>query len=267
MQNPTAGESCSESVHLQGAPHSALNELRKEFSVKFDKLERLLLLLVSLVVILVLSVIIAVILFNFRSRMPSSDQVLLQAECVRTPPLLTNLEPQPAPIQVKLIVQRANSSASGSRLPTGETRSSLVHFLEANSRLRVLETEVDHNTPTIFASMAASNRFNENMLDWKQVDQAGRIDSFLLVWITSKDHCQDDPVHRKIRDFMQDRPNGNSKSPIVFLCWFDTFLAKDFNNASLVFLEREMQKHTTDSSFNAVKVRSSLDFITKTFWK
>jgi len=143
-------------------------------------------------------------------------------------------------IQVHLYVQTSSFSESGYKLPLGETPTSLGHFLNSHGNLRYYIAPRDGDKPVVYVSIAAVNRLDEMLVDTNQVNQLGRIDGFIFVWMTSSKLCHEAPLHEDLRKYVRDELGY--ERPVAFICWWDGFAESNFTRSSLDSLEDVLQQ-------------------------
>mmetsp|Transcript_90601 Transcript_90601/g.194268 ORF Transcript_90601/g.194268 Transcript_90601/m.194268 type:complete len:322 (+) Transcript_90601:96-1061(+) len=174
--------------------------------------------------------------------------VLLVGSLLSSSPLLPSHVAEQHPTAF-MVVQRSNDSNSGYKLPRGETPISLVDFM--NKRTGTLRYELASGTlpgPFVYVSMASANRFEEMLLDRKQVNGTAHVDAFLFIWTTSSQLCREQDLHKEIRHFMQ-KEFGAKENAVSFICWFNGFSETEFTNNSLQLLEEQLAPRATIESF------------------
>merc|ERR1712187_575908 len=146
-------------------------------------------------------------------------------------------------IPVSVRVQRSQSylgQASGFMLPEGESPDSLANFVGKHARRLKFQLDTVKNSkegegPQVYVSIASSNRLDELLVDRAQLQEAGQVDGFLFIWITSAKECRDGHVAEDHRSYIHQKLGR--KVPVGFICWWDSFLNTDFTRRSILDLD------------------------------
>mmetsp|Transcript_79734 Transcript_79734/g.207937 ORF Transcript_79734/g.207937 Transcript_79734/m.207937 type:complete len:82 (-) Transcript_79734:43-288(-) len=73
------------------------------------------------------------------------------------------------------------------------------------------------------------------IVDRRQVGQAGQVDAFLFVWMTSLDQCREGDVTDDHREYVHEKLGLDAQ--VGFICYWDGFLDAKLTRDSLAALD------------------------------